>query len=180
MRLNRRNFLSSLAGLASLATLPAGAANTTLTYQQVFQRPPRQARPWVRWWWPGGVVDDNELRREIRLLNAAGFGGAEIQAFNPAIPDLTVQERARLNDYANTAYFEHLKVCTDEAQAQGLQIDTTFGSAWPSGGGFAITPELALIELTPAITSVQAPLTGPIQVKIPPNTRKFGAMSSLE
>jgi hypothetical protein len=180
MRLNRRNFLSSLAGLASLATLPAGAANTTITYQRAFQRPPRQARPWVRWWWPGGVVDDNELRREIRLLNAAGFGGAEIQAFNPAIPDLTVQERARLNDYANTAYFEHLKVCTDEAQAQGLQIDTTFGSAWPSGGGFAITPELALIELTPAITSVQAPLTGPIQVKIPPNTRKFGAMSSLD
>jgi hypothetical protein len=126
------------------------------------------------------VVEDDELRREIRLLNAAGFGGAEIQAFNPAIPNLSKEQRTRVNDYANAAYFAHLKVCTDEAQAQGLQIDSTFGSAWPSGGGFAITPELALIELTPAITSVQAPLRGPIEIKVPTNTRKFGAMSSLD
>ncbi|NVM77505.1 hypothetical protein FHW83_003323 [Duganella sp. SG902] len=183
MALTRRDFLTSITAMASAATLPPGVANGAnprKTFQQLFSRPPAQARPWVRWWWPSGAVADEELRREIRLLDQAGFGGAEIQAFNPGIPHLSKQERARINDYANPAFFAHVDVCTDQARQQGLQIDLTFGSAWPSGGGFAITPELALIELTPAVTSVQAPLTAPIRLQLPAHTRKMGAISPLD
>lgn len=180
MPLTRRDFLASMPAVAGFVALPASATNTAGTFQQVFDNPPDQARPWVRWWWPGGVVEDGELRREIQILRQTGFGGAEIQAFNPAIPNLTKAERLQVNDYANSTYFAHVKTCTDAAQEQNLQIDVTFGSAWPSGGGFAITPELALLELTPAVTSVRAPVTGPIRLKVPPNTRKFGAMSALD
>lgn len=180
MKYNRRDFLSSMAGLAAMAAAPSSATTAAGTFQQAFDRPPAAAKPWVRWWWPGGVVMDDELRREIRALKLAGFGGAEIQAFNPAIPKLGKEERTRVNDYANDAFWTHMKTCTDEAQAQGLRIDSTFGSAWPSGGGFAVTPELALLELTPAFTSVRAPLDGPIRLKIPGNTRKFGALSALD
>lgn len=180
MRFNRRGFLSSMASLAGLAAMPASAANSTGAYRRVFVNPPDGARPWVRWWWPGGVVSDGELRREIQLLSQTGFGGAEIQAFNPAIPKLTKEERARVNDYANETFFSHVKTCTDAAQENGLQIDCTFGSAWPSGGGFAITPELALLELTPALTSIRVPSAQLIRVKIPGHTRKFGSMSSLD
>ena len=180
MRFNRRTFLSSMASMAGLAALPAGAVNNRDAYRRVFVNPPKGAKPWVRWWWPGGAVNDEELRREIQLLSQTGFGGAEIQAFNPAIPNLTKDERIRVNDYANENFFSHLKTCTDAAQDQGLQIDCTFGSAWPSGGGLAITPELALLELTPTLTSIQAPLSQPVRVKIPGNTRKFGSMGSLD
>jgi len=180
MHINRRTFLSSLTGLAGLATLPASASNTPISFRQAFDRPAAQAKPWVRWWWPGGVVNDEELRREIKVLKLAGFGGAEVQAFNPGIPNLTKEERTRLHDYANDAFFAHLQVCTDEARRHDMQIDSTFGSAWPSGGGFAITPELALLELTPALTSITAPLKEPIRVTIPGNTRKFGALPALD
>ena len=61
-----------------------------------------------------------------------------------------------------------------------MQIDLTFGSAWPSGGGFAITPELALVELTPAVTSIRAPLSGPIRLNIPQQTKKMGAVPALD
>lgn len=186
MAFTRRHFLSSLTSAAGVATLPFGVANAANTaksnnaFQEFFSHPPDQARPWIRWWWPGGAVNDEELRREIKVLNQAGFGGAEIQAFNPGIPGLNKDERAHVNDYANDAYFSHVKACTDEAGQQNLQIDVTFGSAWPSGGGFAITPELALMELTPAVTSVRAPLAAPIRVTIPENTRKMGALSALD
>ena len=36
----------------------------------------------VRWWWPGGDVTPHELRREIRVLDETGFGGAEIQGIS--------------------------------------------------------------------------------------------------
>lgn len=183
MAFTRRDFLSSFTATAGMAALPLGVANAVQQaggFRYVFAHPPEQAKPWVRWWWPGGAVTDQELRREITLLNQAGFGGAEIQAFNPGIPNLSKEERAHLHDYANAAFFSHLKTCTDEAGARGMHIDVTFGSAWPSGGGFAITPELALVELTPAITSVHAPIDGPIRLRIPENTRKFGAFGALD
>lgn len=138
------------------------------------------SRPWIRWWWPGGAVETAELKREIDLLRAAGFGGAEIQAFNPAIPGLTPDERAHINDYANPAFFEHVRQCAQTALQDGTQIDYTFGSAWPSGGGFAVTPELALVELTPSVTSITAPVQGPIPLNLPVQTRKFGAMGGLD
>lgn len=180
MHLNRRDFLSATAALGGMAALPALAGQPAPDWREAFEQPQGMARPWVRWWWPGGVVDDDELRREIGVLKTAGFGGAEIQAFNPAIPKLTKDERARLNDFANPAYFGHVKAVAGEALRQGLQIDCTFGSAWPSGGGFAVTPELALLELTPAITPVVAPLQGPLRLTMPANTKKFGTLSSLD
>ncbi|MGV7207158.1 glycosyl hydrolase [Oxalobacteraceae bacterium A2-2] len=180
MKLDRREFVSSLLGAAGLAVLPASWAGPARTFRQAFEQPPSEARPWVRWWWPGGVVEDEELRREIGVLHAAGFGGAEIQAFNPAIPKLTPEERARLHDFANARFLSHLDACTGEARKRGMQIDSTFGSAWPSGGGFAVTPELALLELTAAVTTVSAPAVGPIRLKIPDISKKFGAMSALD
>lgn len=167
------------AALGASALSTAGLART-VGWASATTVLPSAAKPWVRWWWPGGVVEKNELKREISLLRDSGFGGAEIQAFNPAIPDLTKAERGQLNDYANPAFFDNMQVVADAGLNDGIQIDYTFGSAWPSGGGFAITPELALLELTPAITTITAPVSGPIKVQIPTQTKKFGALGSLD
>jgi hypothetical protein len=145
--------------------------------KQAFQSPPTTARPWLRWWWPGGAVDDNELRREIGLMHAAGFGGAEIQPFNPGIPNLTEAERAAVNDYATPTFFAHVASSAAEAAKRDFQIDYTFGSAWPSGGGGAMTPELALPELTMASTEIVGPSVAPVKVAVPARTAKFGTLA---
>ena len=59
-----------------------------------FAAPPQTDRPWVRWWWPGGAVDTEELDREIGLLDKSGFAGAEIQAFTPNFITLEPGQRA--------------------------------------------------------------------------------------
>src|ERR1700723_3728487 len=56
-----------------------------------FATPPTANRPYVRWWWPGGAVDDAEIGRELVLLQQAGFGGVEIQ---PLLLGLTPAEIA--------------------------------------------------------------------------------------
>jgi len=180
LHLSRRTTLKlGLAAIgASAAASPAFASKGSWLSSATAMQP--FARPWIRWWWPGGAVENTELDREIAVLKAAGFGGAEIQAFNPAVPNLTADERAHINDYANPTFFEHVKRCAEAAQKDRVQIDYTLGSAWPSGGGFAITPELALVELTPAITSITAPVSGPIVINLPVQTKKFGAMGGLD
>lgn len=180
MHYDRRKVLQLGLAAGGLSLVASKVSARTATWSTSFSSPSPTARPWVRWWWPGGVVEDSELVREIDLLKRAGFGGAEIQAFNPGIPGLTPAERLKLHDYANPAFFEHLKATVQEAGKQGLQIDYTFGSAWPTGGGFAVTPELALVELTPAFTSITAPVTAPIKINLPTQTKKFGAMGTLD
>jgi hypothetical protein len=34
--------------------------------------------PRMRWWWPGGWVDQDEIARELTEMASAGFGGGEI------------------------------------------------------------------------------------------------------
>src|SRR5262245_5711235 len=55
--------------------------------RSAFQNPPVDVRPGIRWWWPGGDVDDGELVRELDAISAAGFGSAEIQSFAVGLPD---------------------------------------------------------------------------------------------
>jgi len=164
------------AAMVALASTPTWAD----TLANVFADPPATAKPWVRWWWPGGDVTDAELTREIGLLARAGFGGAEVQPFNPGIPRVDAAARARIDDYATPGFFAHMRTATRAAAAQGLSMDYTFGSAWPSGGGLAITPELALREVTMAITSVRGGQNAPIRVTLPPRKVKFGVLGALD
>jgi hypothetical protein len=160
------------------AATPTSARSDAL--DEAFKAPPPAARPYARWWWPGGAVEDPELIREIELMARSGFGGAEIQAFNPGITDLRPAERLHVNDYANPAFFAHVRIAAQAAERSGFKLDYTFGSAWPSGGGLAVTPELALVELTQAITEVSGGVSEPIKVAIPARSRKLGAMNSLD
>jgi hypothetical protein len=112
----------------------------------------------VRWWWPGGDVTDEELRREVRLLDEANFGGGEIQPFTIGLsPKMSPDALKRVNDYLTPAFFAHVNAALAEAQSRGMWLDYTFGSGWPFGGGQAITPELASIELRYAHQSLRGP-----------------------
>ena len=113
-----------------------------------FENPPKDVRPMVRWWWPGGDVTTDELRREVRVLDEAGFGGAEIQAFRIGLnTDVPANVAARVDDYATPSFYRKVRVAAEEARDRGLFLDLTLSSGWPFGGGEVITPELASIEL---------------------------------
>ncbi|MBL4827004.1 MAG: hypothetical protein JKY66_04710 [Spongiibacteraceae bacterium] len=71
-------------------------------------------------------------------------------------------------------------VAGQAAQDQGLLLDYTLGSAWPSGGGFAIAPEKALMELTMASTQVDGNTPAPIKIAIPKRTKRLGAMNGFD
>lgn len=148
--------------------------------EQHFAEPPIEHRPWVRWWWPGAAVDQPELAREIQLLHATGFGGAEIQSMMPNMVRLNQQDQARMHDYAEPSFFAAVAATGNAAQAVGMQLDYTLGSAWPSGGGFAITPEKAMLELTMATTQVEAGAQDVIRLDIPKPTKRLGALNSMD
>ena len=103
--------------------------------RESFRQPPKAYRPWVRWWWPGNDVTPEELRREIGVLDQAGIGGAEVQAFTMGLnPKAPAEVRDRVKSFATPSFYEHVLVALKEAEARGLQMDLTLGSGWPQGG----------------------------------------------
>jgi len=123
-------------------------AQTLESLRREFVSPPKETRPIVRWWWPGGDVTADEVRREVRVLDEAGFGGAEFQALRIGLKsDMPLVVAARVNDYPTSLFYRYVRAAAEEARGRGLFLDLTLGSGWPFGGGDAITPELASIEL---------------------------------
>lgn len=173
-------FIAIVAALAAAQPSPLRARSPDTGVDATFARPDPRARPWVRWWWPGGDVSPEEIEREIHLLRANGFGGAEVQPFNPGIKAGSPEVSARIQDYATPSFFHKMKYAVGSAARNGLAIDYTFGSAWPAGGGFAISPDRALRELTMAFTEVRGGQKGPFKIAIPARSRKMGAFNSLD
>ncbi len=172
--LNRRSFIQSAVLAASAMKLRAldgndRAATTDIaTLRSDFRTPPKNFRPIVRWWWPGDDVIETELLRELSALDDAWFGGTEIQAFDKAFPDnLPTAQKDRINGFATDSFFRHVAIAARGARDRGLFIDYTFGSGWPFGGGEAITPELAAIELRSSHLSVEGPGTFHSQLQTP-------------
>ena len=100
-----------------------------------FSSPQKKYRPMVRWWWPGLEVEEEELRREVRDLDVAGFSGAELQPFAIGSPSKMDPERAkRHHRFMQPYHYEMIAAVLDEAQKHGLFIDITENSSWPTGG----------------------------------------------
>src|ERR1035437_1796552 len=152
MKQNRRAFLRTTALIGGAMTLPGFAgkgqgpgssgfppadsepeSDASTSVRQQFQSPPKKYRPMVRWWWPGNDVTESELRREIDVLDKAGFGGAEIQAFLKGFTTTNFSQAQiqRINSFATPSFFRHVAVAVEEARSRGMFVDYTFGSGWP-------------------------------------------------
>jgi hypothetical protein len=106
-------------------------------FEASFAQPPAAARPWVRWWWPGGAVDDAALVSEIARLDGLGFGGVEVQAFRAALTDDDLAADPAIATVGTAGWLAHVKAAATAAQERGLAFALTLGSGWPSGGVFS-------------------------------------------
>lgn len=103
-----------------------------------FQNPPAEARPFVRWWWNGNKIKQEELDRQLESLKSIGFGGVEI---NPiAMPDATPTEEESLVWMSNEWIDLVVHACK-KTQDLGMIADMIAGTGWPFGGEFLTQDE---------------------------------------
>ncbi len=98
---------------------PAGASNDALW--NAFQNPPGEARASCYWWWKGDLSAE-EMGRQLRLLKAAGLGGAHIIPWDSE-PAYLTPEWLRL-----------LRAAADAARQEGMILDLSANSKWPFRG----------------------------------------------
>jgi len=107
---------------------------------ELFQNPPADARPMVRWWWNGNSVETGELKRELKVMKEAGIGGVEINSI--AMPPQAVPTGVPALQWAGREWSEMVKVASEEARELGMITDLIVGSGWPFGGRFLEEDEI--------------------------------------
>jgi hypothetical protein len=124
--------------------------------------PPKAARAWTRWWWPGGDVDARVLTGQLDELDAAGFGGAEVQPFISGMLNIENQSTwERVYAFDKPAYYQTLGDVMSAATARGLQLDLTHFSGWPPGG-----PEINLGDSLTVIAYAEENVSGGRTVRL--------------
>ncbi|MFJ9025393.1 glycosyl hydrolase [Streptomyces sp. NPDC102259] len=115
-------------GTAAAATPSvAGASRPAADW---FAAPARSVRPKFRWWWPDGLVNTDEIAREVDQIADAGFGGAEIAAVHHSIKDKSVLDTAR-HGWGSRPWRDGVEAALRRAARRGLTIDLTLGPSWP-------------------------------------------------
>ena len=99
----------------------------------IFQDPPAEARPFVRWWWNGNKIKAEEIDRELELLKAAGFGGVEI---NPiALPE-AIHTIDKSHVWMSDEWIDLVVHACRKTKDLGMIADIIAGTGWPFGGEF--------------------------------------------
>ena len=99
-----------------------------------FQHPPAEARPFVRWWWNGNHLQEEEIKRQLDVLEQAGFGGIEINPIE--MPEEAADIGTRPITWLSKEWNDMLLLASREAKARGMIADMIVGSGWPFGGEF--------------------------------------------
>jgi hypothetical protein len=139
-------FVAWLAGCdtpsASRAPEAAGAKQNMnldggVGFESSFSTPPRSSRPWVRWWWPGGSVQDDVLASELDRIDALGFGGVEVQPFRLGLSEADIASDPAISSVGTPTQLAHVRAAALGARERQLAFSLTLGSGWPSGGVFS-------------------------------------------
>ncbi|HKJ69142.1 MAG TPA: glycosyl hydrolase, partial [bacterium] len=121
-----------------IVIMMSGCAGDSNRLYSLFQDPPTEARPFVRWWWNGDRINEEEILRELDVLHEAGIGGVEI---NPiAMPPTAVDIGAEPLEWLSPEWNRMVKVAADGAHQRGMIPDMIVGTGWPFGGRF-LPPE---------------------------------------
>ena len=142
--------VTMLPGVAEAAAKAAsdGSLRFDAELYHRFANPDSVYRPFVRWWWNGDKVEPEELRRELRVMKAAGIGGVEINPIGIAEEDNDMGKRSLT--WLSDEWIEALKATFDEAKKLDMTCDLIVGSGWPFGGEFLKGDERAQVVLIDA------------------------------
>ena len=139
------------------AVFITGCATGTDNLFADFARPKADARPFVRWWWNGGRVNETEILRELDVMQAAGIGGVEINTIG--MPESATEESMDAHpalDWLGDKWTHMVSVAADGARARGMTADLIVGSGWPFGGRF-----LSIHEQTQRVLLIKREIIGP-------------------
>jgi hypothetical protein len=125
-------YLVGCAPALSVAQASRGVEDYGHWSDKDWREPPKQVRPMLRWWWPGGDVTKAGISSELALIDSLGFGGVEIQPFTIGLPDNSGRVTA-VRSVGTPQFVANVRFAIAQTHARGLRADLTISSGWGVG-----------------------------------------------
>ena len=120
---------------------------------KTFANPDARHRPYVRWWWNGARVNEQEILRELDVMHKAGIGGVEINTIQ--FPDQTADTvGCAALTWLSDEWIRMVNVAADGCRERGMVCDIIVGSGWPFGAEY-LAPEEQVQMLYPVTVDVK-------------------------
>lgn len=119
---------------------------------KIFQNPDSRHRPYIRWWWNGSRVTEQEILRELDSMKSVGIGGVEINTIQ--FPDKTDSVGCAVLPWLSDEWIRMVNIAADGCRERGMVCDIIVGSGWPFGAEF-LTEEEQIQQLTPVTIEVE-------------------------
>ena len=171
----KRNCSAFIAIIALAAIIAPAMHASAADLKSTFLSPPAASAPWSGMGFRGGDIDGADAVKRFQFLKDAGFSGM-ILSFSASGfgGPLSKEEWALVNSYGTPPFFDKVAGLLASAKQLGLTVDMSYGSCWPQGGGFAVTPELAAVEMTFSRQEIKGGTVDP-QLTIPSQPKRIGS-----
>lgn len=123
-------FLIALVMVIVALPLPAMAepADSAAALAAGFADPSAEFFPGVRWWWPGGAVDEETLIAELDYLAEKNISYVEINPFH--VSTVLEGDEERVASIYTPEFYALLDVAITHAEELGITVDLNMGSGW--------------------------------------------------
>lgn len=119
--------------------------------KQLWSAPPKDAKPWVFWYWMQGAVSKEGITADLEAMKQNGIAGAYLMPIKgvPEKPWLTPSV-----EQLSPLWWEMVKYAFTEADRLGLEIGFHICDGFALAGGPWITPELSMQKVVWKSTQV--------------------------
>ncbi|HWU22830.1 MAG TPA: hypothetical protein VN088_14940, partial [Nocardioides sp.] len=152
-RLNRRTLFGAAAATLGAAAVVgatgatagpaeavAGSAGLPDDLVNAFRKPGTGTAAGFRWWWPEGLVDPDEIAREVDQVADAGFGALEVADVTHSLKARNISIDVARSGWGTAPWVAGVKAALAQAAKRDVRIDITVGPSWPAAVP-TITPD---------------------------------------
>ncbi len=153
-KITRRTLVSSIAktgivsALGPVRMVASARSSDALASTELVNELPRQARPWVYWFWFYGNVSREGITADLEAMHEIGIGG--VMLLNVAKGDPGPVH------FLSTEWLALIQHTIQEADRLGLDVDLNNCDGWSDAGGPWVKPELAMQKLVWTETHVDS------------------------
>src|SRR5262249_8024338 len=119
-------------------------SNDAASVWEHFQHPPKEARPWVFWYWMYGAVSKAGITADLEAMKSVGIGGAYLMTIKDTSATIPFQTTLR---QLTPEWWKMVNFAMQEAKRLGLQLAMHVSDGFALAGGPWITPELSMQKL---------------------------------
>ncbi|HWQ92611.1 MAG TPA: glycosyl hydrolase [Clostridia bacterium] len=132
--------------LLSGLSFPTQAASL----EKGFANPPREAWPWVYWFWLNGNISKTGITADLEAMKRVGIRGVLIMEVDQGAPVGPV-------DFMSDQWRYLFKFVVSEAKRLGIEVNMNNDAGWNGSGGPWITPELSMQKVVWSETNANGP-----------------------